>query len=80
MQLLCTSPNLGDYILGAILSEETLYQLIVDGKKFDDCLKVENIALDIKVDKGLVPLPRSNNESWCQGLDSLASCSVKYYK
>jgi fructose-bisphosphate aldolase class 1 len=30
--------------------------------------------------KGLVPLPGSNNESWCQGLDGLASRSAEYYK
>ncbi|KAG5128500.1 hypothetical protein JHK82_029335 [Glycine max] len=29
---------------------------------------------------GLVPLPGSNNESWCQGLDGLASRSAEYYK
>jgi fructose-bisphosphate aldolase class 1 len=30
--------------------------------------------------QGLVPLPGSNNESWCQGLDGLASRSAEYYK
>ncbi|KAJ8450934.1 hypothetical protein Cgig2_032559 [Carnegiea gigantea] len=29
---------------------------------------------------GLVPLPGSNNESWCQGLDGLASRSAAYYQ
>ncbi|RLM92393.1 putative fructose-bisphosphate aldolase 3, chloroplastic [Panicum miliaceum] len=29
---------------------------------------------------GLVPLPGSNNESWCQGLDGLASRCAEYYK
>ncbi|MCO5574252.1 hypothetical protein L7F22_028034 [Adiantum nelumboides] len=79
-QLLCTAPGLGQYISGAILFEETLYQSTVDGKKFVDCLKEENIVPGIKVDKGLVPLPGSNNESWCQGLDGLASRSAEYYK
>ncbi|KAJ9563593.1 LOW QUALITY PROTEIN: hypothetical protein OSB04_008753 [Centaurea solstitialis] len=32
-----------------------------------DCLREQNIVPGIKVDKGLVPLPGSNNESWCQG-------------
>ncbi|XLR04985.1 hypothetical protein S83_071183, partial [Arachis hypogaea] len=31
-------------------------------------------------EKGLVPLPGSNNESWCQGPDGLASRSAEYYK
>jgi Fructose-bisphosphate aldolase class-I len=32
------------------------------------------------VDKGLVPLVNSNNESWCQGLDGLAQRTAEYYK
>ncbi|CAL5396647.1 unnamed protein product [Camellia sinensis] len=79
-QLLLTTPGLGEYISGAILFEETLYQSTTDGKKFVDCLCEQNIVPGIKVDKGLVPLPGSNNESWCQGLDGLASRSAEYYK
>nr|AFK43752.1 unknown [Medicago truncatula] len=79
-QLLLTTPGLGEYISGAIFFEETLYQSTTDGKKFVDCLREENIVPGIKVDKGLVPLPGSNNESWCQGLDGLASRSAEYYK
>ncbi|KAL8156062.1 hypothetical protein AgCh_001221 [Apium graveolens] len=30
--------------------------------------------------QGLVPLASSNDESWCQGLDGLASRSVAYYQ
>ncbi|XP_075103219.1 fructose-bisphosphate aldolase 3, chloroplastic isoform X2 [Nicotiana tabacum] len=45
-----------------------------------DCLRDQNIVPGIKVDKGLVPLPGSNDESWCQGLDGLASRSAEYYK
>ncbi|KAL2593387.1 hypothetical protein AAZX31_12G142100 [Glycine max] len=69
-QLLLTTPGLGEYISGAILFEETLYQSTTDGNKFVDCLRDQNIVPDIKVDKGLVPLPGSNNESW----------SAEYYK
>lgn len=79
-QLLVTTPGLGDYISGAIMFEETLYQSTTDGKKFVDCLKEQNIVPGIKVDKGLVPLAGSNDESWCQGLDGLASRSAEYYK
>lgn len=78
-QLLLTTPGLGQYISGSILFEETLYQSTTDGKKMVDCLKEQNIVPGIKVDKGLVPLPGSNNESWCQGLDGLASRSAEYY-
>ncbi|XP_020978123.1 calcium-dependent protein kinase 10-like [Arachis ipaensis] len=38
------------------------------------------IAEHLSVEEGLVPLPGLNNESWCQGLDGLASRSAEYYK
>ena len=50
-QLLLTTPGLGDYISGAILFEETLYQSTKDGKKFVDCLNDAKIVPGIKVDK-----------------------------
>lgn len=79
-ELLVTTPGLGQYISGAIMFEETLYQSAKDGKKFTDVLKGQNIVPGIKVDKGLVPLPGSNGESWCQGLDGLAQRCAEYYK
>ncbi|XP_023512146.1 fructose-bisphosphate aldolase 2, chloroplastic isoform X2 [Cucurbita pepo subsp. pepo] len=78
--LLVTAPELGKYISGAILFEETLYQSTVDGEKIVDVLVKQGIVPGIKVDKGLVPLPGSNNESWCQGLDGLAARAAAYYQ
>ncbi|KAK4485999.1 hypothetical protein RD792_008656 [Penstemon davidsonii] len=78
--LLVSAPGLGQYISGAILFEETLYQSTVDGKKIVDVLVEQGIVPGIKTDKGLVPLAGSNNESWCQGLDGLASRSAAYYQ
>lgn len=49
--LLVTAPGLGQYISGAILFEETLYQSAVDGRKIVDILKEQNIVPGIKVDK-----------------------------
>ena len=43
-ELLVTTPGLGQYISGAILFEETLYQTIRDGKKFTDVLNGQNIV------------------------------------
>merc|ERR1712151_994281 len=71
-ELLVTTPGLGEYISGAIMFEETLYQSSSEGKPFVDCLKEQGIVPGIKVDKGLVPMANSNGESWCQGLDGLA--------
>eukprot|EP00249_Psilotum_nudum_P015053 c25141_g1_i1 orf=269-1453(+) len=79
-ELLITTPGIGAYISGAILFEETLYQSTTAAKRFVDCLKEQNIVPGIKVDKGLVPLVGSNDESWCQGLDGLASRTAEYYK
>ena len=78
--LLVSAPGLGEYISGSILFEETLYQSTVDGKKIIDVLVEQNIVPGIKVDKGLVPLTGSNDESWCQGLDGLASRTAAYYQ
>jgi fructose-bisphosphate aldolase class I len=80
-ELLVSTPGIGEYVSGAILFEETLYQSKIDGSKtFVDVLKEQNVVPGIKVDKGLVPLTGSNNESWCQGLDGLASRTATYYK
>ena len=72
-ELLLTTEGLGQYISGAILFEETLYQKSRSDVPFVDCLKKANIMPGIKVDKGLSPLANANEESWCQGLDGLAA-------
>jgi len=79
-ELLVTTPGLGEYISGAILFEETLYQETTKGKKMVDCLNEQGIVPGIKVDKGLHPLANSNGESWCAGLDGLAQRCADYYK
>jgi fructose-bisphosphate aldolase class I len=81
--LLVTAPGLGQYVSGAILFEETLYQQSSapgDGRSIVDVLVEQGVVPGIKVDKGLVPLAGSNNESWCQGLDGLASREAAYYQ
>jgi len=50
-QLLVSTPGLGEYISGAILFEETLYQNTTDGKKMIDVLSENGIIPGIKVDK-----------------------------
>lgn len=79
-ELLVTTPGLGEYISGAILFEETLYQSASTGKTMVEELNAQGIVAGIKVDKGLVPLANSNGESWCQGLDGLAERCAEYYK
>jgi len=78
-ELLVTTPGLGEYISGAILFEETLFQSCKDGRKMVDVLNSQNILPGIKVDKGLVPLANSMNENWCMGLDGLDKRCSDYY-
>nr|CAA09669.1 fructose-bisphosphate aldolase [Scherffelia dubia] len=77
-ELLLTAPGLGNYISGAILFEETLYQKASNGKSFVDVMRSTGIAPGIKVDKGLVPCGTATT-SWCTGLDGLAG-AAEYYK
>lgn len=49
--MLLSPPGLGNYISGAILFEETLYQSTLDGKKIVDLLIEQGIVPGIKTDK-----------------------------
>eukprot|EP00889_Picochlorum_renovo_P004966 jgi/Picre1/31996/NNA_007344.t1 len=79
-QLLYTAPGLGQYISGAIMFEETLYQSTHDGVQFVDVLKKQGIVPGIKVDTGLQVLPGSDGETTTQGLDNLGARCEAYYK
>merc|ERR1719155_1467 len=50
-ELLVTTPGLGEFVGGAILFEETLYQSAANGKPFVDILNEQGIIPGIKVDK-----------------------------
>merc|ERR1719451_15969 len=79
--LLFTTEGIGEYISGAILFEETLYQKDPDGKPFVDVLKANGIIPGIKVDTGLKPLVGGGEiEKWCTGLDNLSDRCAKYYE
>jgi len=79
-ELLFTTPKLGDYISGAILYEETLYQDSAGGQAFTEMLGEKGIVPGIKVDAGLKPLiGGGNGETWCSGLDGLYDkCALHY--
>jgi|UniRef100_A0A7S3BTV2 fructose-bisphosphate aldolase class I len=79
-ELLVTTKGLGEYISGAILFEETLFQSCEDGTSFVDALNANGIVPGIKVDTGLKPLTGCEGESWCSGLDTLADRCASYYK
>ena len=50
-ELLLTTPGLGQYISGAILFEETLFQNTSSGKSFVQVMNDQKIIPGIKVDK-----------------------------
>jgi fructose-bisphosphate aldolase class I len=79
-ELLLSTPGLNKYVSGAILFEETLFQTCSTGKTMVETLYAGGVIPGIKTDKGLVPLPGSNGEQWCQGLDGLDKRSAEYYK
>ena len=68
--MLFTSEGLGEYISGAILYEETLFQSHADGESMVAKLQKLGIIPGIKVDMGLRPLPGAHPiETLCTGLD-----------
>ncbi|MDA9762230.1 fructose-bisphosphate aldolase class I [Desulfobacterales bacterium] len=78
--MLFTTVGLGDFISGAILYEETLFQSHLDGETMVQKLIKAGIVPGIKVDKGLRPLPGAQSvETVCTGLDGLVERAADYY-
>lgn len=71
-------PDLAVGISGVIMYEETLYQKTDDGRPFPDVLRSIGIIPGIKVDKGLVNIPGTHDETTTSGLDGLAERAAKY--
>ncbi|KAK4305910.1 hypothetical protein Pmani_022225 [Petrolisthes manimaculis] len=78
--LFTTDKELGNYISGVILFHETLYQKSDDGRPLVNLIKQLGIIPGIKVDKGVVPLMGSEDESTTQGLDDLSQRCAQYKK
>jgi len=79
-ELLFSAPGIGNYISGAILYEETLYQKTRDGKPFAKLLADQGILVGIKVDQGLKTVPGTDGEVAVQGLTDLDTRCKKYYE
>lgn len=77
--LLLSTPELGEYISGVILFEETLGQQSDDGVALAELAWQQGIVPGIKVDKGKGPLPGSQGDSITYGLDGLSE-RLKGYK
>ncbi|MBY8965065.1 fructose-bisphosphate aldolase class I [Algiphilus sp. NNCM1] len=78
--LLFTTPGAEEYISGAILFEETLYQNTSDGTPFAKLLADRDIVPGIKVDKGAKPLAGAEGETVTEGLDGLRERLAEYHE
>ena len=79
-ELIVTAPNLGKFISGAILFDETIHQCTKDGVLFTDLLKKQGIVPGIKVDEGATDLAGFPGEKITMGLDGLKERLAEYYK
>ena len=70
----------GNFLGGVILFHETVYQKTKDGVPFVQLIKDMGVIPGIKVDKGIVPLPGTQDEGTTQGLDGLAERVTQYVK
>src|SRR5579872_3993284 len=77
-ELLLTTPNLGQFISGVILFDETLRQKTSDGTPFAELLMRQGIIPGIKVDKGAKPMAGFPGEKITEGLDGLRARFQEY--
>jgi len=79
-ELLLTTPNLSDYISGAILFDETIRQSTSDGVPFAKYMMDHGMIPGIKVDKGTHNLAGCPGEVVTEGLDGLRDRLAEYYR
>jgi fructose-bisphosphate aldolase class I len=77
-ELLFTTPDVGAFLSGVILYDETFWQATATGQVFREYLKSHGVMPGIKVDKGLVDLPGFQEEKVTQGLDGLPEAMTGY--
>ena len=78
--MLFTTKDLGKYISGVILYDETLRQKSADGTPFVELLQKNGILPGIKVDAGAKPLAFCPGETITEGLDGLLKRCQEYVK
>jgi fructose-bisphosphate aldolase class I len=76
--LLASTADLGKYINGAILYEETFQNKDADGTPIAELFTRQGILPGIKVDKGLIDLPNTHEEKVTIGLDDLSERLIKF--
>ena len=78
--LFTTDAKLADSISAVIFFDETFYQKTDNNVPFPQVLKSKGIIPGIKLDKGLVKLSGTDDETTTQGLDDLDTRCAKYKK
>ncbi len=76
--LLLTTPGLSQWISGMIVCDETLRQALADGTPFSRAAAERGIALGVKVDTGVAPLPFATGGVVTEGLDGLRERLQEY--
>ena len=77
-ELILTTPDLGKYISGAILYDETIRQQASDGSSFVDLVLKAGIIPGIKVDLGTTDMAGFPGEKITMGLDGLRNRLNEY--
>ena len=79
-ELILTTPNLGEFISGAILYDETIRQSTQAGKPFTQVMPSAGVIVGIKVDTGAKDLSGCPQEKITEGLDGLRDRIAEYYQ
>jgi len=77
-QFLYSTEDIGKYISGAIMFDETIRQEDDNGTTFSKLLSEQEVIPGIKVDKGKTDLPFSEREKITEGLDGLKDRLEEY--
>jgi len=78
-EMLFTAKNIGNYISGVILFDETIRQDAADGTSLVKLLEGQGIIPGIKVDLGAKPLAGADGETVTEGLDGLRERLAEYH-
>jgi len=78
-EMLFTAKDVGNYISGVILFDETIRQDAADGTSLVKLLEGQGIIPGIKVDLGAKPLAGADGETVTEGLDGLRDRLAEYH-
>ena len=79
-EMIVTTPDLGEFISGAILYDETIRQKKKNGTPFIKAVTDAGIIPGVKVDKGAKDMAGHPREKITEGLDGLRDRLVEYYQ